>query len=690
MNADTKVFPSSETMSSEGPPSLSAADVVAASGKAANCMQFPSPVYFTRWLDDRYAVVGAGGGGRRFGMANLLAIVSVSTLQGPDEDSIKAKREDQLPSRPWSFVTAIDLEGDIPWCASSFLMCNDKTKLSEGVLGYLAISHITCFTLIDVWRDPETKGLTLRRQARVSVPADPKNPDKKPIAIVQGAVVVAHDEEGILVYELSSLLRKPLSTGSGELSGNEGTCGGSTPDYKQSSPGISPSLVESVEPLASWSLPARVNDLHANRFFVPKKSKTKDGAKGYQRYSDYLIIAVLVQDKTLRLSAMKLQIHERLVSTTASELAASIGGGVDWSSRRSESRRVGTRLDDFCVLTGKDCRIPFSLMKSSMRIVQLFGVENVKPCVASELWRRARRLHCEEGVRGEMLVARIVLVVFNVMSNQSYMLSARVVSTSSPCDDVAATNASELPCGVVDESCAANDVGRTRRRRLALRVYFSPEPSPVVNDGVTSISPCYYCRESSDGAAMRGEGVGTAIPHNWLVGTVDGALAAVSYSDNGSFQTRTLRPPKERRGAKWLPALHREPISSVAVSSLNDVLTADIAQNVVVSALPFHECRDQSTVVSYGNGENSRRSCRAVERASDLSTSSGFGSGVVRCNAEETLALPKNKSLLLFPAPQGGMWLMWLKSKPLITIHLVAAIVVVPLMGVLFAFLLRR
>lgn len=46
-----------------------------AGGSTSNAMQLPSPVYFALFIDDTHVIIGAGGGGHRFGMANVLALI---------------------------------------------------------------------------------------------------------------------------------------------------------------------------------------------------------------------------------------------------------------------------------------------------------------------------------------------------------------------------------------------------------------------------------------------------------------------------------------------------------------------------------------------------------------------------------------------------------------------------------------
>ncbi|ORC90217.1 uncharacterized protein TM35_000092670 [Trypanosoma theileri] len=747
--------------------SCSGAEVVA-SGKDPRFMQFPSPVYFVRWIDERHAVIGAGGGGRRFGMANLLAIIAVDTSprqpthpfhdkqiqqrhnnnnnnnnnnsnnnnnNSNSSSSSNNKRhehgEGELPMEPWRFVAAVEMGENIPWCASSFLPCIDEIQLSQGVVGYIAVSHVTCFTFVEVRRPFEGNGLFLRCLACVALPSDPKNPDKKPIALVQGAVVVAHDEGGVHIYSLRSFLETPTNSLTDELdtspiatreesSTRDDTTNTCEDQNKQTSKqqdttaAASPQLTgKGIKPIASWALPARVNDLHANRFFVPKKLGNHSGKTRHWYHSDYLIIAALVQDKTLRLCTMKLRRNYH-------KSATSYGNKMIDKNSRNEKEYCNTILEDACVFTGKDCRIPFSLMKSSMRLVQLFGVEDVSPSLVDATWKKSRSLHCKEGSRGAMPIASLVVVVYDVMGNQSYMLTAQVLSTTAICDNqflsvstppisdssraISPIIASEMgSCG----GATSHTSGNRGFKKLALRVLFSSQPSPLVKEGVTTICPCHYQRcGSADSAAvtvMRGQGVGTVVPSYWLAGTVEGTILSILHSDDDNFQVLSMRPSKNKYEAKQFSALHREPVSCVAVSPINDVLTSDIAQNVVVSVLPFWErlpirLLQSSTKSGVSHGlsgvqnqkENSMTSFIPANCTLDGTTNRAMivtssANGVVSMGEEFSIR-PKCMDLSLFPYKEKSYKLFLYWNITLQKIQLIMAVVVLPLIAILLAY----
>ncbi|RNF21616.1 uncharacterized protein Tco025E_03457 [Trypanosoma conorhini] len=678
-------------MSKESATSFSADEVIAP-GKSPQYLQLPSPVYFARWVDERHAIVGAGGGGRRFGMANLLAIISVDTTQRRS-DAPSSERPPQQPSqavpppppRPWEFVAAIDLEGNIPWCASSFLACTDAAQAARGVVGYLAVSHITCFTLVEVYRCRKTNTLAMRRRACIAVPSDAKNPDKKPIALVQGALVVAHDEGGVRVYGLGSLLQRGRTPGEEqEMRGDVETkteAPGASPassegdEEKQHDVVEAPGVIREAAPLAVWPLPSRLNDLHANRFFVPKRGKG-GGKSGIRLHSDYLLMVALVQDKTLRLATMKLS---RRNSAT------------DTEEKKDNSGHAITRLVDACTFTGRDCRIPFSLMKSSMRLVQIFGVEDVAPAKAEASWLEARRRHCEMGERGAMPIASFLVVVYDVLGNHSCILTARVSSTAAAPNEAARSKDSE----------PGTHAAKKPSRQLKLQVCFAPQPSPLINEGVTSISACHYCGTRHGCDALNGEGVGTIIPSYWLAATVEGTIISLFRTDEGKFHTLSIRPSRKKREAARFPALHHEPISCVAVSKKNDVLTTDIAQNVVVSVLPLFQGTPAGPALGGGrNGVtpsfppvaycNGRKSCpvrgdgaatRAARGAvAPVADPTAFADG-----GKEVAMQPKSMALSLFPIEHEykPSLLPPLGYGALMSVRLLIVVVLAPLVAML-------
>ncbi|EKG04620.1 hypothetical protein TCSYLVIO_004318 [Trypanosoma cruzi] len=680
-------------MHKESSSSFSAEEVVAP-GKSPQYMQLPSPVYFVRWVDERHAIIGAGGGGRRFGMANLLAIISVDSTQGPcgtsssgNQQQRKPKKEPLPPTIPWNFVAAIDMEGNIPWCASTFLICTDTTQLARGVVGYIAVSHITCFTLVEVYECCKVNTLAMRRLACIEVPADAKNPDKKPIALVQGAVVVAHDEGGVYVYGLHSLLQRAHSTEEektvrrkvekeAEAEAQNVSPSSSASGEAKDAVFETPRILQEAEPLAIWPLPARLNDLHANRFFVPKRKPGIERSRK-RHHSNHMLIVALVQDKTLRITTMKLP---RRHKTIYKEENGDIKEG-----------KVTTCLVDACIFTGKDCRIPFSLMKSSMRLVQVFGVEDAAPSKAELIWLKARGLHRETGVRGLMPIASFIVVVYDVLGNQSYMLTARVASTASTRNEAFFSKDSE----------PESNAGKKPSNRLALQVCFAPQPSPLVKEGITSISACHHRRPCHESDAVSGEGVGTVVPSYWLAGTVEGTLAFIVHAGDGTFQTALIRPSKNKREARQFPALHREPISCVAVSQMNDVLTTDIAQNVVVSTLPFfEEPQFASSLCEKRKSVTSRMPCREGRMNFSIDDDKAVacaGGDAITAVADPTLfagdgkeifVRPKCVALSLFPPKQGSTssLLPFLALAASFSVRLLVAVVIVPSIAMLIAY----
>lgn len=760
------------------PTTVSAADVVAP-GELPNFLQLPSPVYCAEWVDARHVVIGAGGGGRRFGMANVLVLLAIDTAERgaaaaggaarPPPPASSTSRPPAATPQPapavsltseqqkavtaaaaanrgaggpapstvpplWRFVSAVDLEGDIPWCLSRYLPTNGEFALPShggggdaendkntaekptatntamgavsspsspsstslvslntppvlrGLMGLLAVSSVAAFNVIGVRRVLVVNAqgrmgsrLCLQRFARIIVPNDTANPDKKPIALVHHVLAVAHDHNGILLYDLASLMPRALD------------------EKGQVVP------VTAAIPLASWSLPARVNDLHANRinlvhakpargprgrsnsrpargtrsrsaagstaakrngdaggsdslFTTPMKAERKirgrsaasrrvDGAEKDGKDAeetnaeleekpsavtalvlDYVLIAALVQDKTVRLGSLRLRRRFKDSRDGASQEKEKKG-----EDDEDEDAAAGTasadgditarfRVQEDVVLTATDCGLPFHLMKSSLRLVRLFGMENV-PAVAVESAHRTLTksflLHRQAALAAETagevpapmrptVLAGMLLVAYDPAGNHSFFVRGAI----------------EASLRAPPSSGKGSRGGTNRYGSLRLSVQLDPVSEPVIKDAITSLSVRHDTNVDEIDRLDENE-FGAAVPEHWVVGTVDGWIASVRYvphpppdkhhhhrqpaatkaasssSSSGAPQASAgaappplyvidgRRPTANRRQLKEYPALHKEPVSCVAVSAWNDVVSADIAQKVAVTTLPF-------------------------------------------------------------------------------------------------------
>ncbi|CCW59662.1 unnamed protein product [Phytomonas sp. EM1] len=689
---------------------LQAANTVAA-GSSPRFIQLPSPVYVVSWISTTHVLIAAGGGGSRFGMVNVLILLSIHLSNDNDAEmentaaclglSVKLNEEQHKmvvkaasPSSDpvsgsieagvrvphlWRFVAGLDLGSDVPWCASKYLPLeraeagcskpDDTIPVStrEWTLetcqclryahGIIALSSICTFSLIAVEYVPqnsqkgesiqtsesscsETYRLTLL--ARVALPTETNNEDKKPIAMVRYAVIVAHDACGIHAYDL-----RPLLLG-GEGEGKGGA--------------VAP--VTQATPMAKWALPDRVNDLHADRFsWVSVKASPLQTTQESHLQSispkpsykalalDYVLVAALVRDKTLRLgSFLQYGPHAPLRRLCRGQEHLD---GIDWESEEEEQSEtelvVIETIKEEAVLTGVDCGLQFNLLPSSMRLVRLFGLETLSSS-AQDAALRALTLriaqHAEEPLMPLPLVS-LLMVVYDQHSNQSFFLHAQVLVWS-----CSGTLSSEKGISAkCDGKCEGNSCRRGRRggHPIHCQIHLGAGgPSPIVKDAIICFSPCLDMDVRREVAPKQTQvnfqsAVGASIPTHWLAGTAEGwivlvvrnpriqqeelgvdslSCANLSAKDGmvegmgssyiGSehsgvsesfFVLRHARPSlllsrSDRPGKVSLGRgkdhcwgnpdvpLHYEPVTAVAVSKLNDVLSTDIAQNVVLSTLP--------------------------------------------------------------------------------------------------------
>lgn len=163
----------------------------------------------------------------------------------------------------------------------------DARDVSEGVgrirdgelIGFVAVSGVRSFSLISIHQHvvhdashPTTTRTTTRRRrtyslhprAEIALPVEESNPDKKPIALLQQVVVVSHDEGGVWVYALSSLLTASRSVVR-DLPPHSATEQEKAEEEKEKDASFRSFPITSSAPLlAQWKVGCRVNDLHAN------------------------------------------------------------------------------------------------------------------------------------------------------------------------------------------------------------------------------------------------------------------------------------------------------------------------------------------------------------------------------------------------------------------------------------------
>lgn len=608
---------------------FSANDVVAA-GRVENVLQVPSPIYTAEFTDSHHVLIGAGGGGRKFGMANIALLLRVQSLRSESPLSLHNKQptHSSSPSPPaktaggastaaaataaaspeapvWRFAAALDLGVDIPWCTSTFLpfplppaapsassgSATDPAALSwtagqrsvlEELVGFLALSSITSFCLIGVYGGaeptshnaaPSSAAVTasgeedqryLRLLARISVPNDEKDPDKKPIALTQNVLTVAHDDKGVLAYALTDLV--------GDSFEDEDAEAYAAKYAAQAKPGAAlqrrvPHVQTAATPIAEWQLPARVNDLAVNRVCLvqaegggdaaaaPSSSPLGASAPCKAHLHEHLILAAVLHNKTVVLSSLRLR---RKYTTKA----------------RHSSNGNMVSMCTALTLAGPDLPLPFKLLTSSLRLVRLFGWGNIDAAQQAEMRRRLTWLSLQEkGRPTHGALCSLAIVAFNTHTSESFIIHGAIDVTPTHSEAAAPVSASSSGTG----------------GELSLKLHWSqPQPSPVLADAITSLSVCADVVPDDYAERLQRSPVGAAVPHHFIVGTVEGWVASVRWeAEERRWRSEHVRPSPFKSVAQRFPALHKEPVSCVAVSAENDVVTADIAQNVALTTLPY-------------------------------------------------------------------------------------------------------
>jgi hypothetical protein len=642
---------------------LQASDVVAAGGKA-NMLQVPSPIYTAEFTDAHHVLIGAGGGGRKFGMANIALLLRVQSLRNAETPQsasrvpTKSATPAPLSSSPspnaagtsfvessvWSFAAAVDLGVDIPWCTSTFLPFVDgastpggsatdpaalrwsdkQLEVLQGLTGFIALSSITSFTLMGVYRGTEPtsntavplfnsvaatcaepahthqhdatsgkgerQGRYLRQLARITVPNDDKDPDKKPIAVAQNVLLVAHDSNGVHGYALTDLVPDGF-----EDDDEEHYCETYAAQLK---PGGAlqyrvPRVITTATPVAEWQLPARVNDLSVNRVCIVQAEHISAPAASSQSAAtttaqpckahlhEYLVLAAVLQNKTVALSTLRLR--------------RSYGGrgkGADKRHRRDDdtATKAGgsaapTSMYTTLTLTGAELPLPFKLLTSSLRLVRLFGWNNISAAQQVEMRRQLTWKSLQEkGIPTHGPLCSLMLVAFDTHTSQSYVIHGAVEVTPST-----------LP---VSEEGGGSD----SRGELTLSLRWTQlHPAPVLGDAITSLSVCVDNVPGDYEARLHRSPIGAAVPVHFVAGTVEGWVASIRWdAEERRWRSDHVRPSPIKSVVKQFPALHKEPVSCVAVSAENDVVSADIAQNVALTSMPYSLQASSTTSPSLG------------------------------------------------------------------------------------------
>lgn len=617
---------------------LQAAGVVAL-GRAENVLQLPSPIYTSAFIDAHHVLIGAGGGGRRFGMPNIALLLRVQSLPKADAAAAAAPSP-AAPTPVWAFAAAVDFgPDDIPWCTSTFLPLElpgsgssggatpslqppssssstdpaaldwsaGQRRVLEGLVGLVALSSITSFSLVGVYRGAEPTDVSctssspaaattdarryLRQLARIEVPHDVKNPDKKPIALAQNLLLVSHDDNGVVAYTLTDLVPDTFEDEDGEAYAAKYAAQverGATLQRRV------PQVRTEARPVAVWSLPARINDLSVNRVCLvqAEAAHVTTPASPHQpckaRLQEHLVVAALLLDKTLVLSTLRLR--RRYTSARAHKRAAAVANAAagDGDGKMTPVKSVAPgpgptaalAMTTALTVTGAALPLPFKLLTSSLRLVRLFGWADIGAAQQADMRRRLTWQSLQEGgALTQGALCSVLVVAYNAAANQTYMIHGTL--------DVSGAD------GAVP-AVAAGGGGGGSGTELSLQVRWSRrDPAPVLSDAITSLAVCTDGPAADYAARVAANPLGLAIPTHWIAGTVEGWVASLRLRPDAQpphavqWFAEQVRPAASKSVAKRFPALHKEPVSCVAVSAENDVVSADIAQNVALTVLPY-------------------------------------------------------------------------------------------------------
>ncbi|XQJ28718.1 hypothetical protein NXY56_004747 [Leishmania guyanensis] len=612
---------------------LRAHEVIAA-GRAENILQAPSPIYTAIFVDAHHVLIGAGGGGRRFGMPNIALLLHVQSLSraSTTDPTTRESATSSLPAAAalpvWSFAAALDLgPDDIPWCTSSFLPFETSTedgkarsgastepaalnwsdtqrRVLDGLVGFVALSTMKSFLLLGVYRGPEpstsqpTKFSVsstpnvpastsadadsrryLRQLARIEVPSDANNPDKKPIALAQNLVLVSHDDKGVLLFALIDLVPDSFE--------DEDVDAYTIRHADQIVSGVSgaalqrrvPRVRTEATPVALWQLPARVNDLSANRVCMVQADMSNGASSSSSQpckahLQEHLVLAALLLDKTLVLSTVRLR---RRYTRSRSRKPSAIREETITEKAQTEAKSdtvVTATVSTALTLAEHLLPLPFKLLTSSLRLVRLFGWSDIDAAQQADMRRRLTWQSLQAGgtaTHGPL--CSIMVVAYNNSANESYIIHGSV--------EVMPLTSSLLSFSTADST-----------RSLDLKVQWAREdPAPVLSDAITSLAVCTDGPPAEYAARVSSNPLGAAVPTHWIAGTVEGCVASLRLSHDRSqlphWQAEQVRPSPNKSLARRYPALHKDPVSCVAVSSENDVVSADIAQNVALTTLPY-------------------------------------------------------------------------------------------------------
>ncbi|CUI15028.1 transmembrane protein, putative, partial [Bodo saltans] len=609
---------------------------VVAQGATPRALQFPSPIYFSEWVSDTHVIVGAGGGGQRFGMANVLALLKLnvvapnqfdedankrqskastnksSTTNKKTDESISSDANDGESSSSnkgidWALEHALDLGERVPWCCTGFLparmtRASSKSSISGRMhedssispskekgssafapatilLGTVISSHMDSFSLI--------------RVCAASTPSLAAGAPSSLLLLESSHVVpLAHDDDNpdkkcVAAMECPKHVRKAFRDGEGG-SENEGE------DECEDDE-------EEVLVLAAQ------DDGCVQPFVVPSNNAASSSGRKIAAGPKWTV-GCRANDISVRLC--------NVTTTTTAE-----ADSTDKNMLDKKQSSAPSSLGIVCVAAMQDKH----LYVARLHVVQKKQKSTSSAGLAAE-WSVLQRIDgagCGLGfpiMRSSLKFSRIVssqyvlLIAYDANSGNSFM-NVGTFSTSSG-GELVFPAATAIMAEGITAFAPLTDTSRVENLSIT-GSQFAAEDDDDNADGCE--------QRESETSSQKQTACGlrpTPLPRRWMVGTVDGSIAVIGMkppsaanaaknhktpsndavtigllvsrppmqrSSQNNSAAATRRPITRRSHPGSLP-LHQEPISSVSVAPSSGrpqvlVVSTDIAQKLIFSVI---------------------------------------------------------------------------------------------------------
>lgn len=610
---------------------------VVAQGASPRALQFPSPIYFSEWVSDTHVVVGAGGGGQRFGMANVLALLRLNIAAPPppptaavasgskkkQQPATHSKKSDDASVNEtqgggvdWALEHALDLGDRVPWCCTGFLpariakagavrtppaasLATSPSKSATSIptsftppttlLGTLVTSHMDSFSLIRVCAATTSavggpSSLLLESSHVVPLAHDDDNPDKKCIAAmecprhVRAAFIHNSNDNGTTEDNCDEEEAEEVLV----IAASDDGC-------------IQPFVVPIANPAATdtvsapsvvagpkWVVGCRANDISIRMCNVSTADTAEADAtdknlldkKASSAPSSLGIVAVAaMQDKHLYVARL------HIVQKKKSVAGKGAGAETEPAVVTTAEWAVLQRID------GASCGLSFPIMRSSLKFARIVSSQYV------------------------------LMIAYDANSGNSYMNVGTFSTGGTSGGELIFPAATPVLGEGITAFAPLSDTSRVENLSITNRDF----NAELQNDDDDTDAPS----TSHRGTSLRP----TPLPRRWIVGTVDGSISVVGMRPPSSKTTKqrtpsnqspsvtigllASRPPMQRNTASNkgtaanAPAtrrllsrhshpgaqpLHQEPISSVSVAPSSGrpqilLVSTDIAQKLIFSVI---------------------------------------------------------------------------------------------------------